>query len=135
MRNVRSENSGIVKIPVLRLLLLVSGWLLVVMALIGIILPLVPTTPLLLLAAICFAKSSARFYNWLYANRIFGKYLLDYKERKGIPAHVKVWSLLFLWISLIVSAYLLPFLWVRILLLVVGTAVTTHLLLIREKRS
>lgn len=130
-----NNGNGIVRNRVLRLLLLVSGWLLVVMALIGIILPLVPTTPLLLLAAICFAKSSARFYNWLYVNRIFGKYLLDYKEKKGIPANVKVWSLLILWISLIVSAFLLPFLWVRILLLVVGTAVTIHLLLIREKKS
>ncbi|MBE0646810.1 MAG: YbaN family protein [Bacteroidales bacterium] len=134
-RKAKSENSGIVKNRVLRVLILVSGWILVGMGAIGVILPLIPTTPFLLLAALCFYKSSTRFYNWLYANRVFGKYLLDYKKKKGIPVKVKIGTLLFMWTSLFISVYLVPILWLRFILIAIGTAVTIHLLLIRTKQS
>ncbi len=128
-------SNGIVRNRILRLLLLVSGWILVGLAAIGVVLPLVPTTPFLLLAALCFYKSSSRFYSWLYANRIFGKYLLDYKEKKGVPARIKTWTLIFLWVSLFISIYLVNILWIRLALIAIGTAVTLHLLMIRTKKS
>lgn len=130
-----NQTDGIVKNRVLRLLLLASGWICVGLGAIGVVLPLVPTTPFLLLAALCFYNSSPRFYNWLYANRFFGKYLLDYKEKKGVPIRVKIGTLLFMWASLAVSVYFVHILWLRILLLAMGAAVTIHLLVIRTKKS
>jgi hypothetical protein len=132
---MNNENNGIVKNRVVRVLLLVSGWIFVALAAIGVLLPLVPTTPFLLLAGFCFYKSSPRFYTWLYANRLFGKYLLDYKKNKGVPVKVKAVTLLFLWVSLLVSMYLFPILWLRISLFVIGTGVTIHLLIMKTRKD
>lgn len=126
---------GVLRNPVLRILLLAAGWILVGFALLGIVLPLLPTTPFLLLAAACFYKSSSRFYRWLFSNSYFGNYLQDYKEKKGVPVKVKLGALLFLWTSLFVSVYLIPILWLRLLLMAIGIAVTLHLLMIRTKPS
>ncbi|MFC2101972.1 YbaN family protein [Bacteroidota bacterium] len=130
-----NQTNGVLKNRVLRLLLLASGWICVALGAIGVVLPLVPTTPFLLLAALCFYKSSPKFYTWLYANRFFGKYLLDYKEKKGVPIRVKIGTLLFMWASLAVSVYFVHILWLRILLLAMGAAVTIHLFAIRTKKS
>lgn len=134
MCNDGNKMAGIIKHPFLRILLLASGWILVGLAVLGIVVPLLPTTPFLLLAGSCFYKSSHRFYSWLHTNRIFGKYLADYRDKRGIPARVKTGTLLFLWVSLIVSFFLVPVLWVRILLGVIGVVVTLHILLIRPRR-
>lgn len=130
-----NPTGGMVKNRVLRLLLLASGWILVGLAVLGAILPLLPTTPFLILAATCFYKSSPRFYTWLYANRFFGKYLSDYRERKGVPMQVKIWTLAFTWTSLFVSIWLVHIGWLRVFLILIGVAVTIHLLVIRTKRS
>lgn len=100
----------------------------VVLGLIGIVVPLWPTTCFLLLAGWCFARSSPRAERWLHENRLFGKYLHDYRERGIISARVRHTSLTVLWLSIGVSAYLLASrLWAVALLLLVATAVTAHL--------
>jgi len=130
-----NKSNGIVKNRFVRISLLIAGWFFVGLAIIGAILPLVPTTPFLLIAATCFYKSSARFYNWLMNNHVFGKYIRDYKEKKGIPIKVKLLTLLFLWASILVSAFILvPILWVQILLIGIAIAVTIHIALIKTKQ-
>jgi uncharacterized membrane protein YbaN (DUF454 family) len=95
---------------------------------IGIIVPLWPTTCFLLLAAWCFARSSPRAERWLYENRLFGKYLKDYRVHGIISTRVRLTSLAVLWVFIGASAFLLMSrLWAVALLLVVASAVTLHL--------
>lgn len=74
----------------LRGVLLAAGFVFVGLATIGIVLPLLPTTPFLLLAAACFARSSHRFYQVLLGNRIFGPLIRDWREHRAIPLRAKV---------------------------------------------
>lgn len=73
-----------------RWLYVAAGWLLVGLALLGVVLPLLPTTPLLLLAATCFLKSSERSRRWLLNSRLFGPMLRDWHEHRAVRRWVKV---------------------------------------------
>ena len=109
-------------------LLIILGTISVLLGLIGIILPLLPTTPFLLLGAAIYAKSSDKFYNWLIENRLFGSYIKNYREGKGIPLRVKVFAISFLWITILITAiFFVPVLVIKILLIVIAIAVTTHI--------
>ena len=81
--------------------------LLSILGIIGIFLPIVPTTPFLLLAAACYARGSERLYNWLMTNKVFGQYIGNYREGKGIPLKVKILSISFLWVAIAVSIFLI----------------------------
>ena len=110
-------------------LLIISGTLSLLFGLIGVFLPILPTTPFLLLAAFFYAKSSHKFYNWLIHNRLFGKYIKDYREKKGVPLKVKVFAISFLWITILVSAFIIiQNLYISLLLVLIAVAVTIHLL-------
>ncbi len=109
-------------------LLIILGTISVLLGLIGIILPLLPTTPFLLLGAAIYAKSSDKFYNWLIENRLFGSYIKNYREGKGIPLRVKVTAITFLWITILITAiFFIPVLAVRILLIAIAIGVTFHI--------
>jgi len=96
---------------------------------IGIVVPLWPTTCFLLLAAWCFARSSTRAERWLHENRFFGRYLSDYREHGIISTRVRTMSLVVLWSFIGLSAFALASrLWIVALLLVVAGTVTLHLL-------
>ena len=126
---------NLVKNRPVRILLLVCGFLFTFLAFLGALLPLLPTTPFLIVAAACFFRSSVRFYNWIMFNRLFGHYLQDYQSGRGIAVHVKITALAFMWISTLVSIFVfVPWLWLKIVLLVISTAVTIHVLMIRTKR-
>ena len=73
-------------------LYLVAGFLLVGLATLGIFLPLLPTTPLLLLAAWCFAHSSEKYHRWLLEHRVFGPIIKNYQENRCIPLKTKILS-------------------------------------------
>lgn len=66
-------------------------------------------------------------------NRWFGKYISDYREGKGVPGKVKLSSITFLWLTIIVSLILIDVLWIRILLVIIAAGVTIHILLIRPR--
>ncbi len=105
----------------------------------GAVLPLLPTTPFLLLAAACFARSSPRLSRWLATNRLFGAYLTAYREGRGLSPRFLLAALAVLWTGLALSAFLCipPRLWWwRLALAAVGLAVTIHVLRrARRRRS
>ncbi len=85
--NVASVNKGEISSlfsQVKKWTLIVAGTICVCLGVAGIFLPLLPTTPFLLLAAVCYAGSSPRFYHWLMNNRWFGRYIKNYREGKGL---------------------------------------------------
>lgn len=81
------------KNPLLRVLWVGLGCLFVGLGAIGAVVPGMPTTVFLVLAAACFIRSSQRLYDWLISNKTFGPYLKDYREGKGIPRRAKVLAL------------------------------------------
>ena len=113
----------------LQIILVILGTLSVGLGIIGIFLPLLPTTPFLLLAAVCYARSSDRFYNWLLNNRWIGSYIKNYRERRGISLRIKIISISTLWITITCSAlFAVKILWVRIVLFLIAAAVSWHIL-------
>lgn len=111
-----------------RYLLLGVAWLSVTLGVIGIFLPVLPTTPFLLLAAACFARSSPRFYDWLVHHKRFGPLIRDYLEGRGMPVKAKVYAIATMWLSIGVSCYLIPLPWVRVFMLVSAVLVTGYIL-------
>jgi uncharacterized membrane protein YbaN (DUF454 family) len=100
----------------------------VVLGVIGIFVPLWPTTCFLLLAGWCFARSSERAERWLHENRLFGRYLRDYREHRVISTRVRTTSVAVMWAFMALSAVLLwERLWLVALLVLIGVAVTAHL--------
>ena len=113
-------------------LLISCGVLCVGLAAAGILLPVLPTTPFLLLAAACFGRSSARFYQWLISLRLFGPYIRNYREHGAISRRAKTLTLLVLWASIgYTTIFALHSLALRILLLLVAGGVTIHVLSLR----
>ena len=113
-----------------------AGVLLVGLATAGIFLPLLPTTPFLLLAAACFIRSSDRLYRWLVTHKWFGPYIRNYREHKAITRRAKVVILLLLWGTLGYTAIgVISVLVVRVLLVLVGVGVTRHVLSLKTLTS
>jgi uncharacterized membrane protein YbaN (DUF454 family) len=119
-----------------RRLLIAAGTLCAGLGIIGIFVPILPTTPFLLLAAACYMRSSERFYRWLTSNRIFGDYVKNYIEGRGMPAKIKISTILLLWLTIGLSiTFAVQSLVIRIVLLCVAAGVTTHIALIRKKKA
>ena len=103
---------------------------------VGMVLPILPTTPFLLAAAACFCKSSTRMYDWLLNNKWFGSYIKNYKEGRGLSLRTKVFALTVLWVTIGVSTVfflsrLLPSVLVlpmQIVMVAVAVGVSVHIL-------
>jgi len=117
-----------------RALLVVAGTLCVLLGIIGAFVPVLPTTPFLLLAAACYARSSPRFYRWLTQNRFLGAYIRNYREGRGMTALSKCVTLGILWGGIVASILTVEGLVVHIFLGLVVFAVTTHILLLPTHR-
>lgn len=118
-----------------RVLLRVAGAVLVGIGVLGIFLPLLPTTVFLLGAAACFGKSSPGAYRWLTTNPVFGRYLREYREERGATIGTKVVSLLSLWVGIGIAAWVFrDMLWLDALLGAIAIGVTIHLLSLRTLR-
>ncbi|WP_304205592.1 YbaN family protein [Fusobacterium perfoetens] len=104
------------------------GLISIIVGTIGIFLPLLPTTPFLLLSLYCFGKSSKKFHNFILENKIFGKYIKDYHEKKGITLKNKLSALLLLSVSMSFSIYKITQIHLRIFLIIVFLGVTYHIL-------
>ncbi len=111
-------------------LLMAGGTVCVGLGLVGTIVPILPTTPFLLLAAACYLRSSKRLYRWITTNRLFGEQLRRYREGEGLTKKVKGRALVVLWLGLVSSSlFAVPakLWWIHLLLLVVGIGVTIHI--------
>ena len=105
----------------LRAAYLVAGWVCVGLAVLGLVLPLLPTTPFLLLAAACFARSSERFYAWLVNHKTFGPLVREWREHRSIPYRTKVVAIVLMTLSLGVSiAFFVRPAWLQAVLAVIG---------------
>ncbi len=119
--------------PILRFLLVIAGVICVGLGILGIFLPILPTTPFLLLAAVCFIRSSRKMYDWLLTNRLFGNHLKSYLMGKGISRKVKIGTISFLWITIVLSAFFVTDIYiVRLFLLMIALSVTVHIVLIKS---
>ena len=140
-RNEEEQNDDFkqmntIKERLVRGILFAAGSFFLGLGIIGIVIPLLPTTPFLLLAAACYARSSKRFYNWLLNNKLFGSYIRNYRDGKGIPLKVKLLSILFLWLTIGITTYFfVNLLLVRIILIIIAIGVTIHILTIKTLKE
>lgn len=115
--------------------LIFLGTLCVGLGVLGIFLPLMPTTVFLLMAAYCYSKSSDKFHEWLLNNRWLGGYIRTYRSGQGISVRQKVTSISMLWASILFSIWMINGkLWVSLLLAAIAIAITIHLLWIKTYR-
>ena len=119
-----------------RRLLIIAGTLFTAIGIVGIFVPILPTTPFLLLAAACYMRSSERFYNRLLHNRLFGAYLSNYLAGRGMPLRVKIWTIALLWVTIGATAlFAVNHLAIRIVLILVAIGVTAHIALLKTARN
>lgn len=126
-----------VRLPgIYRYLYFISGILLVAIGVIGIFLPILPTTIFLILASACFIKSSPKANEWLRNHKILGMYIKNYQDKSGLTVKSKIFDLTFLWIMISASAIFFTELWyIKVLLLAIAIGVTIHLLMIKTKKD
>jgi uncharacterized membrane protein YbaN (DUF454 family) len=111
-----------------KVILNILGTVFLFLAALGIVLPLLPATPFLLLAAACYVRGSKTLHNWLISNKYLGPYITNFKDKKGMPLKAKIVTITVLWASLLFSIYRLDSLLLDYTLLVVGIGVTTLIL-------
>jgi len=110
-------------------LLIAAGLIALGLGVTGVFIPLLPTTPFLLLAAACFFRSSNRLYSWLIHHKWFGPYIRYYREYKAITLRAKIATLALLWGVIGYTAFgIVTLWWVRALLGIIALGVTTHIL-------
>jgi len=110
---------------------LVLGTLSLGIGMIGVLLPVLPTTPFLLMAAFFYLRSSKRMYNWMLSHKVFGSYIYCYMKHRGVSQKAKNGTLIFLWSMLILSMSFIPGWQIKIILVIVGVAVSTHIMLLK----
>ena len=108
-------------------LLAAAGIVSLILGVIGIFLPVLPTVPFILLAGFCFAQSSERLHTWLINHKMFGRIIRDFEAGNGIPRRVKVRAISLLWLSLIFSMWIVARPFAYFLLPLIGSGTTLYL--------
>lgn len=117
-------------------LLLASGHILLMLGIIGIFIPVLPTTPFLLITAACYLRGSERMYGWLVNHKVFGVFIRQYFEYKAVTKKTKIVALVFLWTGILISAiFFIDLLWVRALVLLIAVGVSVHILMLRTLKN
>lgn len=128
----RAGVTAVIANPLLRLLMLAVGWLAVLLGMIGVLLPLLPTTPFLLLAAGCFARASHRARRWLLALPVFGPAVVDYQAGRGVALSVRLRAIALVWVGIGSSLiWFVDGIAVRGVLVLIAVAVSLFLLGLR----
>ncbi|MFC1963220.1 YbaN family protein [Chloroflexota bacterium] len=113
----------------LRISLIIVGTLFTGLGIIGIFVPILPTTPFLLLAIACYSKSSKTLYDWLINNKWLGNYIRNYIERKGIPLKLKVFVITLIWITIgSTIAFAVHTIAIRVILIIIAVSVSIYFL-------
>lgn len=116
----------------LRIILIICGWIFVGLGIIGVFLPVMPTTIFLILAAGCFARSSEKFYYWLINNKYLGRYIKDYMEQRGMPLRAKIVAITMINVVIGYSVFFaVKTLWVQVLLVIIAVSLTVYLISIK----
>lgn len=113
----------------------VAGSLSLVLGIVGVFLPILPTTPFLLLSAALFARSSEKLYLWLINHKIFGKYIRNFREDKAIPLSAKIFSIITLWLFMLYSIFFIvnEKWYLQVLLGSIAMGVTIYILSFKTK--
>jgi hypothetical protein len=115
--------------PIKNHLFIALGFMSLALAIIGIFIPLLPTTPFLLLSATLFFRGSPKFYNWLTHHKIFGEYIRNFREHKAIPLYTKIFAVATLWVVILSTAFIVFDQWlIRGILIAIAIGVTIHIL-------
>lgn len=109
------------------------GFLSLALGIAGMFVPVLPTTPFLLLTAFCFMKGSKRLYSKLMNHKSIGPYIRDFMQYRAISVRVKVYSVSMLWLGIGLSIYLVDNLHLRLFLLLVAAGVSVHILCFKTK--
>lgn len=99
---------------ILRALIYILGWVSIVLGFIGAFLPLLPTTPFILLSAWCFIKSSPRAHQWLRSHSVLGPPLINWEERGAISTRAKVIALITIFLSMVMIWYRIDIMWLKV---------------------
>jgi uncharacterized protein len=119
-----------------RYLFLILGTLFFILGIIGIALPLLPTTPFLLLSAACYMRSSQKLYIRLTTHKTFGPLINNYLTHRAITLKTKITAITTLWICILLTAFgISHFWWVQILLTIIAIGVTLYLISLKTIRS
>lgn len=125
----------------MRIFLIIVGSVSLALGITGIFLPMLPTTPFLLLTAAVWVKASPRLYNWLLNHRLFGEYIRNFREHRAIPLRVKITSVSLVWLTIgyCIFAVVDKWWWAQALMALLATAISWHILsfatLKKEKRD
>lgn len=112
-----------------RLMLIAAGLICVGLGALGILLPGLPTTPFLLLAAYCFARSSEHFHNWLLNHRWFGSYVRNFESGRGMTRPAKATTLLVMWLSFGFTIVLfVPVVWGQVSMFLLAVTVSVYIM-------
>lgn len=103
------------------------GCLSILLGILGIFLPLLPTTPFLLLAAYFFTRSSKRLHSWLIHHKTFGQYIYQYETHRAMDRKTKLVAMGSMWVSLCISMILVSNFYIRLLLIVIGIGVSLYI--------
>ena len=96
---------------IIRMLLWLAGALSLALGVVGIVSPILPTTPFVLLTAICWAKASPRFHNWLYGHRLFGPIIRNWESRRAVPRRAKYIAVSMMTLSCLLLLWRFPDRW------------------------
>lgn len=111
-----------------KVIYIILGTLLTTLGVLGVFLPILPTTPFLLLAAFFYLRSSKKLYDKLIHHKILGKYIYNYLTYRAVPKSAKVLSIIMLWLTISISIILVQPIWLKALLALIAVTVTVHLL-------
>ena len=119
-----------VNFATVKTVLIILGLLSLGLGVVGIFVPLLPTTPLLLLSAWCFVRSSERLYEWLINNRYLGEYIRNFREHRAISLRAKILSVALIWLTIgyCVVTVVDEYWWAQIAMLLLAAAITWHIL-------
>jgi uncharacterized membrane protein YbaN (DUF454 family) len=132
----KEKNIKTIENSFIRGILIIFGSIFLGIGMIGIIVPILPTTPFLLLAAACYIRSSKKCYIWLLKNKRFGPYIKNYIEDKGLPLKIKLYAIILMWsMILLTSIFFVDNIFIRILLIIIAFLVSIYLMTIKTIKT